>query len=84
MVQKSCVHQLRLVVEISLFRGFHASKRWLALGFLNHQQYVLNEGDFPDPVLTWMGCFDEKSGWGLDFEGILAVTWGANHQLVYI
>ena len=35
-------HQLRLVVEIPLFTGFGIHLRWLALGFLNHQQYHLS------------------------------------------
>ena len=40
MLQKSGIHQLRLVVDIPFFTsGFYTSKRWLALGFLNHQQY---------------------------------------------
>ena len=44
MLQRSCVYQLRLVVDIPLFyKGFIIHPRWLALGFLNHQQY---EGHF--------------------------------------
>ena len=39
MVQKSC-HQLRSVVEIPLVvKVLAPPKRWLALGFPNHQQY---------------------------------------------
>jgi len=38
MVAKSGDHQLRLVVEIPLSTRFDKDSRWLALGFLNHQQ----------------------------------------------
>ena len=42
MVQKSGVHQLRLVsIFIPLFTGFYDHPKWLALGFLNHQQYLV-------------------------------------------
>ena len=43
MVQKSGVHQLRLVVYPSIFKGA-IHPWWLALGFLNHQQ---NRTAFP-------------------------------------
>ena len=36
MVQKSCEHQLRLVVEIPLFTRFYTSRDFF------HQQYVLH------------------------------------------
>ena len=39
MVQKSDLHQFRLVVYPIIYDGFYTSKRWLGMGFLNHQQY---------------------------------------------
>ena len=39
MVQKYGDHQLRFLVQIPFFTGFGIHARWLALGFLNHQQY---------------------------------------------
>ncbi len=39
---RGSTHQLRLVVNIPLFTGFQHHVRWLALGFLNHQQYLRN------------------------------------------
>ena len=44
-------NQLSLVV-IPLFTGFYTSKRWLALGFLNYQQYHP-----PTPGLQGLGLF---------------------------
>ena len=38
MVQKSGMHQLRLVVYPVIYRVVFRRPRWLALGFLNHQQ----------------------------------------------
>lgn len=39
MVQKSGVYRLRLVVYPYILQRFYTSKRWLALGILNHQQW---------------------------------------------
>ena len=35
--------QLRLVVYDTICRGWDTSKRWLALGFLNHQQFLYSD-----------------------------------------
>ena len=41
MVQKSCVHQLRLVVSPIIYYGFFIRHRWLfGMGILNHQQQL--------------------------------------------
>ena len=42
--KKSGDHQLRLVVYPIIYRVLAPSKRWLALGFLNHQQYLKRRG----------------------------------------
>ena len=62
MVQKSSDHQLRGTVDYLplFFSRFSTSKRWLALGFLNHQQYYLNDPSMmfatPGSCTPWCGA----------------------------
>ena len=44
MVQKSGDHQLSLVVYPIIYKVSKTSKRWLGMGFLNHQQYFWKSG----------------------------------------
>ena len=48
---KSSDHQLRLVVYPTIYKVLNKHPRWLALGFLNHQQSHQNLG-FPNKQCT--------------------------------
>ena len=37
------LHQLRLAIHPIIYKKFYHHPRWLALGFLNHQQYNLDQ-----------------------------------------
>ena len=61
MVQKSGVHQLRMVVYPVIYMGFYASQVVIA-GFLNHQQCRRKQNDEDDSQLVLQLFFCEPGG----------------------